>query len=95
MSNFTSPTSSSATMNSNNTSFYSVTLSDKMGPDMMRMIEDLVRMLVIQVTIQFLLFLTDSCNYAFFTPEFIVLLIYIAIAVMLYWLIFKKIIQFV
>lgn len=75
-------------------SVYAIHLSKNLSPDMVRMVEDLVRMFVIQVTIQFLLYLTDSCQYKFFTPEFIVLLIYILIAVMLYWLIFKKVVTF-
>lgn len=66
-----------------------------MSPDMLRMTEDLVRMFIIQLTIQCLLYMTDPTHYALFTPEFIVLLIYILIAIMLYWLIFKKVVQFV
>lgn len=76
-------------------SFFYVRLSKAMSPDMLRMTEDLVRMFIIQITIQFLLYMTDSKSYAFFTPEFIVLLIYILVAIMIYWLIFKKVVQFV
>jgi hypothetical protein len=73
---------------------YTVPLTDKMSPEYARMLEDLVRMLVIQLTLQFLLYLTDPSQFSLFSTDFIVLLIYIGIAVVLYWLLFKKLVQF-
>lgn len=65
-----------------------------LSPEYALMIQDLVRMFVIQFSIQFMLFLTDSERYAFFSAEFAILLIYIAIAVMIYWLLFRKLVSF-
>jgi hypothetical protein len=73
---------------------YTIPLTDKMSPEYARMLEDLVRMLVIQLTLQFLLFLTDPSQFSMFSAEFAVLLIYLGISVLLYWLLFKKLVQF-
>jgi heme/copper-type cytochrome/quinol oxidase subunit 4 len=59
------------------------------------MLDDISRMIVIQISIQFLYFINNKDNEGFFTLEFVLLLIYIILGVCLYWLIFKKTISFV
>lgn len=75
-------------------SLFLISVRDYVGHEYMGMFEDMMRMFVIQITMQLLLFFTDSSKFPFFTAEFTIFLIYIIIAVMLYWLIFKKIVAF-
>lgn len=53
-------------------------------------IEDLIRMVILQVIINFMYFSKDPTNNAFFTIEFVELILYIIIGVSVYWLLFKK-----
>ncbi len=62
--------------------------------DYIQFIEDIVRMLVIQITIQFLYFINSNGEVAFFAFDFILLSIYIVLGVCVYWLIIKKLIVF-
>ena len=55
-------------------------------------IEDVVRMVLIQITIQLLTSFGE--NIQFFSSEFILLIIYIILGVCLYWLVFKNLIKF-
>lgn len=82
MSDFTSP------------SLYSFDVSKRLGGEYVNMFNDVARFLVIQITIQFLLTLTDSTKQSFFSAEFAILLMYLTIGVLVYWLVFKKIVEF-
>lgn len=67
------------------------------GPQYVPMLEDIVRMVCIQFTIQLLIYLnsTTSGNGAgasFFTPDFALMLLYVVLGVMLYWLAIRKIV---
>lgn len=59
------------------------------------LIEDIVRMVIVQMTIQFLYFINNKDGEAFFSIDFILLLVYIILGVCIYWLIFKKTVVFV
>lgn len=56
--------------------------------------EDVIRMLIIQFSIQMLLYATDPSQNQFFSAEFFLLSIYIVLGVALYWLVFKKLVTF-
>jgi hypothetical protein len=58
------------------------------------LIEDVVRMVLIQCSLQLLLVATDPDQYQFFSSDFLLILIYIILGVCLYWLVFKKLISF-
>lgn len=62
------------------------------NPDYILFVEDIVRMLIIQITIQFLYYING--NVSFFALDFILLSIYIVLGVCVYWLIIKKLIVF-
>ena len=55
-------------------------------------LEDIIRMLLIQITIQTLLSFGGETQ--FFTSDFILTLIYIILGVCLYWLVFKNLVKF-
>jgi hypothetical protein len=57
-------------------------------------INDLVRMMTIQVMIQFLFYINGSQEVSFFTVEFFLLLLYVALGVCVYWLVIKKLVMF-
>lgn len=58
------------------------------------MIDDIARMVMIQFSIQLLLFATNPEENQFFSADFILLLIYIVLGVCLYWLVFKRLVIF-
>lgn len=64
----------------------------KLGnPDYIDLIQDIVRMVIIQLTIQFLYYVNNTEN-GFFTVDFILLVLYIVLGVCVYWLVFKKLV---
>jgi hypothetical protein len=71
-------------------SLYTIVVSK---PEYIEFINDLIRMIIIQVMIQFLFYLSNP-SLGFFTGEFFLLIIYICLGVCVYWLIFKKLINF-
>ena len=71
-------------------SLYTIKISK---PEYIEFINDLARMIIIQVMIQFLFYLNNP-SMGFFTGEFFLLIIYICLGVCVYWLIFKKLIGF-
>jgi hypothetical protein len=60
--------------------------------DYLPMANDVVRMLVIQVTIQLMVFLASPSTVAFFSTEFVLLLTYIVLGVLMYWLVVRQIV---
>lgn len=63
------------------------------NPEYIGMFEDIVRMVTIQITIQFLYYINNT-NVGFFTAEFFLLMLYIVLGVCVYWLVFKKLVLF-
>lgn len=63
------------------------------NPEYIGMLEDIIRMITIQVTIQFLYYINNT-NVGFFTADFFLLMLYIVLGVCVYWLVFKKLIIF-
>ena len=55
---------------------------------------DLVRILIIQFSIQFLYYINSSENTTFLSSDFILLIIYLVLGVSLFHLVFKKIVSF-
>ncbi len=57
-------------------------------------INDVLRMITIQWMIQFLFYINNPADVAFFSADFFLLLIYITLGVCVYWLIIKKLVVF-
>lgn len=74
------------------TALYTINVPNK---EYIPMIEDISRMVIVQLTIQFLYFINNKDGDAFFSIDFLLLLVYIVLGVCIYWLIFKKSISFV
>lgn len=76
------------------TALFTYDVSSVLGKEYVDVIYDGTRLLIIQVVIQFLMYMTDNEKHQFFSSDFIVMCIYIVLGVMVYWLIFKKIVHF-
>lgn len=57
-------------------------------------INDLIRIVVLQIMIQFLYFVNGDKNTSFLSIDFILLIIYLVLGISVYHLIVKKIINF-
>lgn len=77
-----------------NQSLYTIDVSSKLGADYIPMMDDIARFVAIQVIIQLLLFTMDSQAFAFFSSDFLLLIVFIVIGVMFYHLVLKKLITF-
>jgi hypothetical protein len=65
------------------------------GTEYAAMAADAVRMMCIQVTIQLMVYLSsEDPLVGFFTSDFLLLLLYILLGVMLYWLALRKLVTF-
>ena len=58
-------------------------------------IDDVIRLVMIQVIVQLMFFLNSPVAFPFFTPVFFAVLLYIIIGVSAYWLVFRKLVLFV
>lgn len=56
-------------------------------------IEDLIRIIILQVVIQIMYFVKDPSNNDLLSLNLLELVIYICIGVSVYWLIFKKLVK--
>lgn len=57
-------------------------------------INDVIRMLTIQFMIQFLFYINNPGEVAFFSSDFLLLIIYVTLGVCVYWLVIKKLVIF-
>jgi hypothetical protein len=69
-------------------------ISSLWGKEYVDVMYDSCRMIVIQIVIQSLMTMTSPTAYPFFSAEFVLLCIYVILGVLVYWLIFKKLVQF-
>lgn len=73
---------------------YSVNVSSVIGPQYIDLINDISRMLIIQISIQLMYYTLNPERFRFFTTDFFMMLLFIVIGVLMYWLVFKKIVVF-
>jgi uncharacterized membrane protein SirB2 len=71
----------------------SLNVSENLGEDFVPFIDDTLRMVTLQIIIQFMFFLRDNKENPFFCESFFELLFYIILGLMFYWLIIRKIIN--
>lgn len=72
-------------------SLYTLNVPNKEYVDL---INDIARMVTIQVTIQFLFFINNPSEINFFSVDFILLVLYMVLGICVYWLIIKKLVIF-
>ena len=72
-------------------------LSRALGPEYVPFVADCVRMLCIQATIQLMMTMSASpgSTVAFFSPDFVLLILYVLLGVMLYWLAVRRLVAIV
>ena len=73
--------------------FFKVHVTRLLGAEYVPFVEDVVRMVSIQATIQLMVFLSGGGS--FFTADFLMLVVYVVLGVMLYWLVMRKVFAFV
>jgi hypothetical protein len=72
-------------------SLYTIQVPNK---EYIGLLDDVARMVIIQLAIQFLYYINGKDGEGFLTVDFLLLLVYIIMSVCLYWLIFKKTVAF-
>lgn len=70
-------------------------ISNNVGEEYVPLLNDVLRMVTLQIIIQLMLSLRDNEEYPFFSQNFFELLFYIVLGLMTYWLVIKKIIKFI
>ena len=75
-------------------SLFTWDVSHVFGQEYVDVFYDASRMLVIQLTLQLLMKATDPEAFPFFTIEFVLMCIYIVLGVLVYWLIFRRVLKY-
>jgi|TARA_B110000977_G_C11005669_1_gene465635 hypothetical protein len=70
-------------------------VSNFLGDEYIPLLNDLSRMITLQVIIQLMLSIRDPEEYPFFSQHFFELLFYIILGLMTYWLVIKKIFKLI
>jgi hypothetical protein len=74
---------------------YFLNISERFGKEYIDFVEDVLRMITLQLIIQFMIFLHNPTMATLFNPAFFELLFYIILGVAFYHLIIRKIVRFV
>lgn len=75
-------------------SLFRVDIGDAIGADFVPLANDVARMICIQVAIQVMLVLSGARDVSFFSSDFLLLVFFTALGVMLYWLAVRKLVVF-
>jgi hypothetical protein len=70
-------------------------VSENIGDEYVPLADDTLRMLTLQIIIQFMLSLRDSKQYSMLNEGFFELLFYIVLGLMFYWLVIRKLVKIV
>jgi hypothetical protein len=73
---------------------FKVDIASVFGPDAAPVANDVLRMFCIQVAIQAMMVLAGGGDARFFSSDFFLFLLYIALGVLLYWFAVRKIVIF-
>ena len=79
---------------SNFNALYNIHLTKYVDKEYIPFIEDLIKILILQIVLQFMYFLKNPNEVQFFSFDFIEMLIYIVLGTSVYWLIIKKLLIF-
>lgn len=71
---------------------YTVDISRTWGPEYVGYLQDLARMITVQVTMQLMFYMLDPEKYCFFSEDFGSMLLFITLGVSFYWLVFKRLV---
>ena len=70
-------------------------LSEYVDKEYLPMIDDIIRMMLLRISVNLMYYMKNPEENSFFRLEFLELLIYIVIGVSVYWLLFKKLVRFI
>ena len=70
-------------------------VSSVLGDEYIPLLNDLSRMITLQIIIQLMLSMRDPIEYPFFSQHFFELLFYIILGLMTYWLVVKKLFKLI
>lgn len=70
-------------------------LSKHIDKEYLPFVEDALRLLILQISINFMYYIQNPCDNSFFKIEFLELLLYIVVGLSVYWLIFKKFVRII
>jgi hypothetical protein len=74
------------------TALFQVNVSDSVGKEYISLFEDMIRMNIIQITIQLMLYLSGSGS-GLVSWDFLCVVAYVNLGVLLYWLVFKNLVS--
>lgn len=78
-----------------NTHLFPINITNYINKDYIPLIDDIIRMTILQFVIQFMFFIKNPEQNGLFTQYFIEIVLYIILGVCVYWLLFKKLIIFI
>ena len=73
---------------------WTLQVSDLCGKENLDYVNDLARMTSLQIIIQMMLHVTDPDRYSLTDEDFIVLVLFVIVAVSAYWLVLRRLIRF-
>lgn len=74
---------------------FEIDVTREWGPGYAVFLEDVSRMLCVQLTIQMMMFFSSAPgSISFLSTEFLVMLAYVVLGVALYWLVLKRVLVF-
>jgi hypothetical protein len=68
-------------------------VTSKVGEEYLPMIEDIVKMVMLQFFIQLMLFVRNPYEHSVFDSQFLEIIIYLVLALCVYWLLFKRLVK--
>jgi len=81
--------------NSDGEALVDLDVTTLVGDEYVPLVDDTMRMLTLQVIIQFMLMLRSPKEYSMFSESFFELLFYIVLGLMTYWLVIRKLVKIV
>jgi hypothetical protein len=81
--------------NSDGEALVDLDVTTLVGDEYVPLVDDTMRMLTLQVIIQFMLTLRSPKEYSMFSESFFELLFYIVLGLMTYWLVIRKLVKIV
>jgi hypothetical protein len=87
--------SPSSLVSSREASVWTWNVSRQFGPENVAFVNDLVRVLLIQMFIQVMMYINAPEKNALLAPDFVILMTFLGLAMCFYWLVFRKILAIV
>ena len=91
MSNFT--TQDKLVSRGDSSVMYNINVSQYLSKEYIAFLDDVARMVTIQIVIQLMVFLSSPSTNSFFDIRFFEILLYVILGVSAYWLIVKKLVK--